>query len=1411
MAAAIPIRLYLLGQYRIESDTGPIRLPRRKVEALLAYLALYPTAHPREKLAALLWGDFSDAQARASLRNALAVLRKELGNELLLTEHHSIQINPRYPLWVDALQFERAADLSPRSAINLYRGDLLPANYDDWVILERERLLALFEQKMQQFLEQLMQAQRWPEVLEWSERWIALGRTPEPAYCALMIAHANLGDRSKVASIFQRCAEALRHDLGVEPLEQTQTLYEQLAKGEKLSGIYLNLTRRFSPPALAIEEEPPAPGKPPYKGLQRFDEADAELFFGREWLIAKLVGYLRVHRFLAVIVGASGSGKSSLVRAGLVPALRHGEPLIDGSLPPEGSQDWTIHIITPTAHPLEMLNGIWSDDDRHHRLLVIDQFEELFTLCHDEAERKMFVDHLLADIVPIVSLGEQGTRAAQIENDSTVIITLRADFYAHCAQYPNLREAVAKHQEYIGPMNAEELRRAIEEPARRGGWEFEAGLVDLILRDVGDEPGALPLLSHALLETWKRRRGHYLTLKGYAESGGVRGAIARTAENLFQKLPTEQQAIARRVFLRLTELGEGTEDTRRRAALLELIRRPEDTTAVQELLGILADARLIILEEKTVEVAHEALIHEWPRLREWLTQDREGLRLHRHLTQAAQEWDELGHDAGALYRGARLAQTNEWADANPDELNAPEREFLLASQESAAREGAERESQRQRELQAAQVLAETQLQAAVHAEQLSRLAFARELAAAANNNLDVDPERSILLALQAVSVTYSIDKTWLPEAEVALHRAVETSRARLTLHGFHASTGGVTYTPDGTRLAVQSADGMVSVYDAITGKLFFTISSHSTAGVVGVSVAVSPDGTRFASSGTDGRARLWDARTGNQLLDIPAHERQIAAVAFSADGKRLATASEDGTAKMWDISTTVNSGVATGQPLFTLFHKGFVSGVAFRPDGKRLVTGSEDKTARIWDIESGKELWTLSGHTDAVRAVACSADGTRLATGSNDATVKIWDALTGKLVFTLFGHASFVVAVAFDSTGTRLVSAGEDGTAKVWDVTTGQLLLTLAGHSSGVLGAAFGPNGTHVATTSRDQTARVWDVSPNGGREWLTLCHGDLAVDVAFSPDGNRLATASYDKTAKIWDAETGEELFTLSGHSAAIQAVIFSPDGTHLATASSDGTANVWHNATGQRLLTFPIAPDFGGVSTHGIAFNPDGRRLAAIDSGSLAAIWDAATGEKLITLKGHSDHINRLAFSPDGAWLATASADRTAIIWDALTGQRLLTFSGHSGIVSGIAFSPDGTRLATTSNDGTAKVWDAATGREVFTLSGHQGPVFGVAFRPDGARLATSSVDRTVKIWNVSPGQEYSEPITLYGHSAAVFQVAFSPDGTRLATASRDHTARVYLLQIEDLMALARERLTRTWTLEECRKFLHMEQYPP
>ena len=380
-------------------------------------------------------------------------------------------------------------------------------------------------------------------------------------------------------------------------------------------GAILNIESTFVDSKIArdIEDQPPEPGDPPYKGLQYFDEADAEHFLGREKLTATLAGRLRETRFLAVI-GASGSGKSSVVRAGLIPALRAGKQLADGSLPPSGSHQWLIRIMTPTEFPLDALAAAVLPDanpeavtalrDRMvdapsaladfaagpegagqpRLMLVVDQFEEVFSLVRHEETRRAFMDNLVA--------------AATTGDRVMVVIVLRADFYDRCAQYEGLRQLVSRHQEYIGAMNRSELSHVIVIPAARAGWKLQTGLAELMLDDVGDEPGALPLLSHALLETWKRRRGRTMTLSGYKEAGGVRGAITKTADTVYRERLTEpQQDIARLIFLRLTELGESADsespDTRRRVVFSELITRTTDVPTLDAVLSILVDARLI--------------------------------------------------------------------------------------------------------------------------------------------------------------------------------------------------------------------------------------------------------------------------------------------------------------------------------------------------------------------------------------------------------------------------------------------------------------------------------------------------------------------------------------------------------------------------------------------------------------------------------------------------------------------------------------------------------------------------------------------------------------------------------------------------------------------------------------------------
>ena len=1641
------LKIRLLGQFDIHLDKKRITIPTRLGQSLLAYLALTAgKPHRREKLAGTFWPDTSEENARRNLRQELWRIRKAISMQknaeidYLFADEFTITFNRDSEYWLDVAQVEKPnIDLESLSRnLSFYEGELLPGFYEDWVLLERERIQSIFDIKMGTLLDQLISTEHWTSVQEQAERWLMLGNTPEPAFRALMLASGVRGDMAKINSIYRKCMAELKEQFGSEPSAETRALYEGLLKGSKLlsrapvvqpsstvtflftdiegstdlldnlgdqyasmlethheimrslirkwngreadtqgDSFFVTFTRamdavqcvaemqrtlqshpwpdnksprvrmglhtgepligstgyvgmdvhraarigdaahggqvllsqttrelvinelpkgvticdlgehrlkdlKFPTPIyqLVIEglpvdfppvrtkftgTEAPTPGEPPFQGLQYFDEADSELFFGREVLTTKLLDRLRESRFLSVIIGASGSGKSSLVRAGLIPALRK-EPIHRGETKIAAQRaNWQIHVITPTAHPLEALATELTRDSesvtatatfiddlmqeprslslflarqvlQKHTLLVIDQFEELFTLCHDEFEREAFIDNLL-------------TTLNQSSDMFTLVLTLRADFYAHLAQYPELREAVAKHQEYIGPMSLADLRRAIEEPAKSGNWAFEPGLVDLILRDVADEPGALPLLSHALLETWKRRAGHTLTLKGYADAGGVHGAIAHTAVSVYQSLSTEEQAIARNIFLRLTELGEGTEDTRRRVSFDELNSESESTHEVRKVLNVLAEARLVTLGEETVEVAHEALIREWPTLREWLNQDREGLRLHRRLTEAAQEWELLERDPGGLYRGAPLAQAREWAALHPKALNAAERLFLNASNGLEQQDAFEREAQRQRELEAAQklvdaekaraeeqassvkrlrqrgvflagalvlaivaaIVAQASAATAVRerqtAQQQSLISSVREVSSAANANLEIDPERSILLALQAVNKTYAMDQTVLPEAEDVLHRAVQASPIELTLRGHTDSVWSGVFNSDGTKITTASADGTAKIWDAATGKVLLSVkgSSHSTGSYHGqvYYAAFSPDGKLLATAGGDGIARIWNATTGEELFEF-AHDQVVFHVEFSPDGSRVATVSTDGTAKVWDVRT--------GKNLLTLSQGNGVRSfwITFSPDSSRIAVantlGVSEGWVTIWDAVTGEVLLTLPHLNTRVESVSFNPDGTRIVTIGDDDAARIWDANTGKELLTFHGYGDSFTNAAYSPDGTRIASTAGDSRVKVWDAITGQEILTLAGHSNSIDTMAFSPDGTRIVTTSLDKTARVWSVAPS--RELLTLVNGPaiastIGASLAYSPDGSRLAVAYSDPIAKVWDVKTGKLSLSLSGHTDAVNFIAYNLDGTRIATAASDGTAKVWDSDSGKELLTLSAHNDW----VISVAFSLDGSRIATASSDKTAKIWDAETGDKILTLTGISSAwLSGVAFSRDGSRVIVSSQDGIATMWDAITGRKLFSLIGHTAPIWQVIFSPDGKRLATASADSSIKLWDATSGKELLTLAGHSGQAFSVAFSLDGKLIATASGDKTAKVWDAYTGREL---LTLHAPDSLT-SVGFSPDGSQLAVASRDGTARIYLLKIQDLVALAKQRVTRSLTIEECQQYLHVETCP-
>jgi WD40 repeat protein/transcriptional regulator with XRE-family HTH domain len=1223
-------------------------------------------------------------------------------------------------------------------------------------------------------------------------------------------------------------------------------------------------------------EDAPAPGLCPYKGLSYFDEADADLFVGREALTAKLVervlslssnGQPNNSRFLA-IVGASGSGKSSLARAGLVPGLRWNKV----------SADWHIHVLTPTAHPIESLAAsltreshsvttattLIDDLARNPRslqlfvnrklesnagsrlLLVADQFEELFALCRSEEERAAFIDNLLA-------------AASDADGPTVVVITLRADFYAHCAGYIQLREALAQDQEYIGAMNAEELRRVIEEPARRGRWELEPGLVDLLLHDVGQEPGALPLLSHALFETWQRRRERTLTMSGYASSGGVRGAIAETAETVFtDQFTREQQAIARRIFLRLTELSDepSTADTRRRATFDELVLKPDEAATTHAVLKALADARLITTGEGSAEVAHEALIREWPTLRGWLEDNRESLRLHRHLTEAAQEWALMDRESDLLLRGARLIQVREWAWSHADEMNALEHEFLNASIEFSEHEARERDAQRQRELQAAQQLAETErLRAEEHARSEDRLRMRSRIITGVGTlavllavlvgvfglqsnqnaatvqaaNLAADQQRAAAVDAQSLAVADSArseaqrlaleaNNLLLQDGDpnlIALLAirsltkqytssgdAVLTSLTSLEAppHEFRGHTDviyGVAISPVGQYLATGSQDQTVRLWDIATGQTIRIFTGHTEDAR---EIAFSPDGKYLAAASHDSTIRMWDVATG-QTVQIFSAPVGVDHVAFSPDGRFIAGTGLDTAARIWDV--------ATGQTVRVLIgHNHTLTRVAYSPDGKYVLTGGQDNTARLWDATTGKQVQVFSGQT-CCSAVAFTPDGKYIALGDEN-TIKLYDTVNWQLARGFVGHQAGsgfgISGIAFSPDGKYMVSTSTDGTARLWEVATGQFIHFIGGRGNALQDVAFSPDGKFLAIAGGDQVARVWDMQKTfGGRQLIG--HTGPVWQALFSPDGKRVVTASGDRTARIWDAITGQALITLTGHLDEVRSATFSPDGKQVLTASADHSARLWDATSGQELRRFEVDTDLVGEAV----FSPDGKYLVTTSWDSMARDWDDQTGKLILTYRNQGpSHINRIAFSPDGKAVATTGDDHTTRIWNPLSGQELMIFKEQSDAVLGavgVAFSPDGKSVVTASWDGVVRLWDMHTGQNVRNFTGHLGHAFGVAFSPDGKYVLSSGDDAMVRMWDVQTGQEVRR---FAGHTAEVRDVTFSPDGKYILTASHDNTARLWLTDFHDTIHAACAVLTRDLAPEERTQFGISDQGP-
>ena len=1198
----------------------------------------------------------------------------------------------------------------------------------------------------------------------------------------------------------------------------------------------------------------------PYKGLARFEPDDAGFFFGRERLAAELVTHL-VGAGLVGVVGPSGSGKSSLVRAGLLPALA------EGVLP--GSDRWRQLLIRPGEHPMRELGlalgaaqritaGLASGDDAApsnddqqadgvaavgqargnllleaataaspRLLLAVDQFEEVFTACRDEAERAAF----LATLV----------EAAQATNGRvTVVVAVRADYYGHCATEPRLAGLLAANHLLVGPMDPDELRRTIELPARRAGLRLEPGLAEAMIGEVAEEPGGLPLLSTALLESWERRRGRTLTLAAYQQAGGVRAAVARMAERAWQQLEPENQAVARRILLRLVGPGEGAQVVRQRVPLTEF-GGPEDERA-RQVLNALADHRLVTKGEDSVELVHEALMREWPRLRGWLEEDAQGRTLHRHLIGAAREWDQANHDPGELYRGARLTGALDWARGHPEDLNQVERDFLDASRAAAerevndARQRADHEARTSRRLRGllaglagvlvlALVAGGLALDLRGRAERDALVAQSRRLGALALTEDELD--RSLLLARQGIAFDDS------PETRGDLLAALLRSPAakailRGPVGGRLDGMSALGLNRDGRLLAVGDADGTVSIFDTRTRR---PISRDFQAQDQVTDLKFSPDGSQLAITTTalTDPVRLWDvrgARVRRELSRSGQPDANIEAryVEFSRDGQTLVALTGDttkgpGIGKAYLTRWKVGSGRLLQGPALISSHGG--DAMMATADGTRLVVVNGAEVL----VESAKTFKPLDrfphplDQPQTFVAALSPADGHTLALGSSDGWAEFLDLNTGRRRRGIGQHASAIYSVRFSPDGRTLATGSTDLTVKLWDGASGQLRESLQGHEARVGALQFSRHG-ETLYSSGSKSVIAWDLegshrlerpfSFSGSPDQNWGCRPAFAV----SPDGSLLATPSgahADQVVLRNLRSPTQVRRSLSPGIGRISALAFDPDGQLLAVAGEGTTNPVLVDVAAGTIAQHLAGQQLPGVCS--IRFDQSGQRIAAgsSDPDPHALIWNASTGRVIRDLPRPGDSEVAVAWSPDATMLAAAGAGGEVAVWRTSDWKLLATLRADTSWASAVTFSPDGSVLAASGLDARAvTLWDVRTWKPEGTLPD---PAFvaSIAFDARMRTLATSDLDDSIRLWDIASRRQVGPPLPGPQCGQCLNTAEFDPSGTHLLALYANGTGLVWDIDPELWKERACVVAGRTLTLDEWRELLPDRSYEP
>lgn len=1159
-------------------------------------------------------------------------------------------------------------------------------------------------------------------------------------------------------------------------------------------------------------EAPAPPDFSPYKGLQTYQEEDADLFFGREAQVTAMLAYLETHHFMAV-VGPSGVGKSSLVRAGLIPALK--DRWTSYSV---GQENHRLFVITPGQNPLEalastlnagvqpetgqlvaamladpgalesFLRALSSGPARHHVWLVIDQFEQL-SLFSQESERESFLENITHAL-------------AQTDGILTVIITLRADFYDRFSgrEYAALRELLQDNQILLGEMNDAELRAAIQKPGEAPQWQLtsESGLVELILQDAR-EPGALPLLSQALLETWQRRRGRGLTVDGYQQAGGVKQAIATAAGRVYSQLTSNQQAIARRIFLRQIQFGEGRANTRRQQRVEDLMSSGESGSKedFDAVLQTLVNGRLLTLSQepgsnrRRVDLAHEALIAGWPQLQQWIQVHRESEFTRRRLESKAAEWVRLGRDVGGLLDEVEIGEAQRWL-SSPDaaELGySQDLPQLVQASQAALAQTRQREQRRTRTaLGIVSIFLVIAIIAAIFGfagqNRARQAAYDLETQVAVRSTAEVEALNAEAAAVSEGNIRATAERS----AQEAKATAIAESYVRATAQAEAETQSALAFS---RQLAAQAE----LVYNQRPAQLDLAVllSAESLRRVPTQAGDITMRSLLSLFPRQVARLNILPANTNSSDTDVEA-------LAYSPDGKWLAAGTLGEVIQIWDTSKN-----KIAQRILAPKTGGVVPSVrtlAFSPDSRWLVSGQDNGTAYVWEVTTGKQI-QVKHHPDQVFSVAFSPTENLIASSSVDGTFKLWEAETGQERLSLkAGHS--IEHLRFSPNGALIAAAGGNSIT-VWQVDNGQQLVQKQQFTDngsmdnrGIQALVFSPDSQQIATGEGDASFSwlsprpvtggkilVWQVTT--GQEIASLQHDDAITSLDFSPDGKWLASGSVDGTARVWDIAAKKELnkFTLgTAANLRVNAVKLMMQGQWLIVAGNDGQARIWDIKANGLLQRLPTSTDHQLLA---IAKSTDEKRIAIGDNSGWVWIWEPAGHETaLINTHAHRN-VSWLQFDRQGKRLLVGTFNKLAQILDTSNWEEISHIEHADRVVQAV-FSPDEQLVASASQDGVIKVWEASTGRQMFEVTGIQ-PFSMLTFSPDGKWLAASqgvipsygwisyrmgveTHPSDVILWSVATGKEAMR----FKHDGWVSSVAFSPDSIQLLTAGEEAIARIW-----------------------------------